>query len=89
MQRRPPKDTTAKNALSRFDKAFSKKYEKQLADFNEESFRKLEELKELFEFLDDIIPEVDEEEEKPKRSSRKRFVVYNFCTQIMVNEMVC
>ncbi|KAL5523222.1 YCG1_1 [Sanghuangporus sanghuang] len=70
--RRPPKDSTSSNALSRFEKAISSKYEKQLASFNEEEYRQLEELKELFEFLDDIIPEDDEEEEKPKRGSRKR-----------------
>ncbi|TFK48905.1 ARM repeat-containing protein [Heliocybe sulcata] len=71
--RRPLRDTTANNALARFDAAISKKYEKQLEDFNEEQYRQLESLKELFEFLDDIIPESDEEEETPKKKvSRKR-----------------
>ncbi|EJC98308.1 uncharacterized protein FOMMEDRAFT_114496 [Fomitiporia mediterranea MF3/22] len=70
--RRPPKDATSSNALSRFEKAISSKYETQLASFNEEEYKQLEELKELFEFLDDIIPEEEEEEEKPKRGARKR-----------------
>jgi len=47
-----------------------------LEDFNEVEYRKLEELKELFDFLDDIIPEDDEEIEinapKKVRPSRKR-----------------
>ena len=55
-QRRPPRDTSAKNALSKFENALSKKYEKALENFSEDEFRKLEELKDLFEFLDDIIP---------------------------------
>jgi len=61
----------------RFDSAISKKFEKQLEDFNEEEFRKLESLKDLFEFLDDIIPDSDNEEDgmPPKRrGSRKRCV---------------
>ena len=49
-------------------------YEQQLADFNEEEYRRLENLKELFEFLDDIIPlDDDDEDEQPKRQAgRKR-----------------
>jgi condensin complex subunit 3 len=44
-----------------------------LEDFNEDEYRKLEELKELFEFLDDIIPDDEDEEEAPKkRMARKR-----------------
>lgn len=49
----------------------SKKYDQQLADFNEDEYRQLEKLKDLFEFLDDIIPfESDDEDEAPK--GRKR-----------------
>ncbi|EPQ52389.1 chromosome condensation complex protein [Gloeophyllum trabeum ATCC 11539] len=74
--RRPLKDTTANNALTRFDAAISKKFEKQLEDFDEEQYRELESLKELFEFLDDIIPESDEDEQDTpvpkKRATRKR-----------------
>lgn len=53
----------------------SKKFEKQLEDFNEEEYRKLEELKGLFEFLDEIIPEDDDERvdlDAPKKG-RKRY----------------
>ncbi|THH04391.1 hypothetical protein EW145_g5552 [Phellinidium pouzarii] len=70
--RRPIKDTTSNNALTRFDNTISKKFEAQLEEFNEEEYRQLENLKDLFDFLDDIIPEDDEEEVKPKRGPRKR-----------------
>ncbi|OBZ78081.1 Condensin complex subunit 3 [Grifola frondosa] len=70
--RRPLRDTVAKNAFNKFDNAISKKFEKQLADFSEEEYRKLEHLKELFDYLDEIVPEDDEDEEAPKRGSRKR-----------------
>ncbi|KII87700.1 hypothetical protein PLICRDRAFT_30295 [Plicaturopsis crispa FD-325 SS-3] len=72
--RRPLRDTTANNAFTRFDAAITKKFEAQLEGFSEEEYRKLEHLKDLFEFLDDIIPEDDEEEvEVPKkRGARKR-----------------
>lgn len=71
--RRPPPDTASKNNLKRFDALLDKKFEAQLADLNEEELRKMENLQELFEFLDDIIPE-DEDEEEPvkKRATKKR-----------------
>ena len=47
---------------------------KQRTYFNELEYRQLEELKDLFEFIDDIIPDSsDEEIEAPKRGSRKRY----------------
>jgi condensin complex subunit 3 len=52
-----------------------------LEGFNEEEFRQLEELKELFEFLDDVIPEEDDEDDKPeprKRGPRKRLVTGDY-----------
>ncbi|KAJ7510357.1 nuclear condensing complex subunit [Mycena galericulata] len=58
--RRPLRDATSNNAFKKFDAAISKKFEKELQDFDEDEYRKLEELKELFEFLDDIMPEDDE-----------------------------
>ncbi|KAH9848970.1 nuclear condensing complex subunit [Lenzites betulinus] len=70
--RRPPRDTAGKNALVKFDAALSKKYERQLENFSEDEFRKLEELRELFEFLDDIIPDFDEEDEPPKKGRKRR-----------------
>lgn len=71
--RRPLRDTVAKNALAKFDASLSKKYADKLADFSEEEYRQLAALKDLFEFLDDIIP-VDEGEEieLPKTRARKR-----------------
>ena len=74
-QRRPLRDSACNTALTKFDTAISKKFEKQLQYFTEEEFRKLEELSELFEFLDSIIPLDDDENrgaDAPKRSSRKR-----------------
>jgi len=76
--RRPPRDASALAALVKFDGALSKRFEKQLEDFNEAEYRQLESLQELFEFLDDIVPvdeDEDEEGEAPtakKRAPRKR-----------------
>lgn len=63
--------------MIKFDNALSKKYEKQLENFSEEELRKLEELNELFEFLDDIIPLEDEEDDPPKKG-RKRYGPFSF-----------
>ncbi|KAJ7678710.1 hypothetical protein B0H17DRAFT_1334057 [Mycena rosella] len=57
--RRPLYDTIANNAFQKFAANISKKFEKQLEDFDEAEYRKLEELKDLFDFLDEIIPEDD------------------------------
>ncbi|KAG1728449.1 nuclear condensing complex subunit [Suillus lakei] len=71
--RRPTRDTAAKNALAKFDAAISKRYAEQLESFNEEDYRQLEYLKDLFEFLDDIIPLDDGEEiDIPRTRARKR-----------------
>lgn len=77
-QRRPLQDTTSRNAFAKFDNAISKKFEKQLADFNEDEYRQLEYLKELFEFLDDIIPDDDDEEVVVPKKTKKRCVVSVF-----------
>ena len=87
-QRRPPRDTAAKNALAKFDAALSKKYERQLENFSEEELRKLEELREMFEFLDDIIP-LEEDDDEPPKKGRKRYdfrrcVVCLLCTDRLV-----
>jgi condensin complex subunit 3 len=54
-----------------------KKFEKQLEDFDEDEYRKLKQLQELFKFLDEIIPDDDDEEvislDQPKRKGRKRY----------------
>lgn len=70
-QRRPPRDTTAKNALAKFETALSKKYERQLENFSEEELRKLEELRDMFEFLDDIIPLEEDEDELPRKGKKR------------------
>lgn len=53
----------------------AKKFEKQLEGFDSEEYRKLESLQELFAFLDDIIPDDDDDEVIDidlKRKGRKR-----------------
>ncbi|KAI0696847.1 nuclear condensing complex subunit [Cytidiella melzeri] len=73
--RRPLRDSTTKNAFTKFEASILKKYEQQLADFNEDDYRQMEYLKDLFEFLDDIIPEDDDDDavELPKKKGgRKR-----------------
>lgn len=52
----------------------SNKYSAQLEGFSEEDYRKLEYLKDLFEFLDDIIPEEEPEVPPPSKKGRKRYV---------------
>ncbi|KAJ7178845.1 nuclear condensing complex subunit [Mycena crocata] len=68
--RRPLQDATTNTAFKKFEASISKKFQKELEDFNEEEYRKLEELKDLFEFLDDIIPE--EEDEVIKTDTKKK-----------------
>lgn len=73
-QRRPLRDTSTRNAFSKFEASINKKYEAQLADFNEDDYRQLEYLKGLFEFLDQIVPEDEDDDaiELPKKGGRKR-----------------
>ena len=73
MQRRPLTDTTSKNALIRFEANLSKKFAAQLESFDEAEFRELEQLKALFEFLDEVESDAGEEIQldPPKRSSSK------------------
>lgn len=77
LQRRPIRDVSARNALTKFDATISKKYAEKL-NFSEEECRQLEQLEELFKFLDDIIPFEDGEEvEMPmKTRGRKRYVFH-------------
>ncbi|KAF7330334.1 Chromosome condensation complex protein [Mycena venus] len=72
--RRPLGDTTANNALKKFDAAIQKKFEKELEGFSEAEYRELQKLQELFDFLDDIIPEDDDEviDTEIKKKGRKR-----------------
>ncbi|GLB42418.1 putative nuclear condensing complex subunits, C-term domain [Lyophyllum shimeji] len=73
--RRPLRDTTTNNAFTKFETAINKKFEKQLEDFSEEEYRKLEQLEQLFSWLDEIIPEDDDEVislDEPKKKGRKR-----------------
>ncbi|KAG6886151.1 hypothetical protein C0993_000669 [Termitomyces sp. T159_Od127] len=73
--RRPIRDTITNNAFTKFEAAVMKKYAQQLQEFSEEEYRKLEQLDELFKFVDSIIPDVDDEEfglDEPRRKGKKR-----------------
>ena len=70
--RRPPRDASAVAALAKFDDALSRRFERQLEDFNEAEYRQLESLQELFGFLDDIMPLDEDEEEVEAPASKKR-----------------
>ncbi|KAG6908746.1 hypothetical protein DXG01_003450 [Tephrocybe rancida] len=73
--RRPLRDTTTNNAFTKFETTITKKFEKQLEDFSEEEYRKLEQLEDLFQFVDSIIPDDDGEDislDEPKRKGKKR-----------------
>ena len=67
------KDTATKNALTRFESSLTKKFSAQLENFNEQEFREIQEMKDLFDFLDQV--ESDGEEEipldPPKRAGSK------------------
>lgn len=78
-QRRSPREAVAKNSLAKFDAIISHKYSAQLESFSEEDYRKLEDLKDLFEFLDDIIPEEEPEPEIPPPATTKGKKRYGMC----------
>lgn len=68
------RDTVCNTALAKFETTIVKKFARQLEHFSEEEFRKLEELNDLFDFLDSIIPLDDDEiiELDPSKRSKKR-----------------
>ncbi|KAF8163123.1 nuclear condensing complex subunit [Crassisporium funariophilum] len=79
--RRPLRDSVCNTALTKFDTTIIKKFEEQLKHSTEEEFRKLEELNELFEFLDSIIPLDDDEIidlDAPRKKGRKRLAHSSF-----------
>ncbi|KAG2088380.1 nuclear condensing complex subunit, partial [Suillus discolor] len=86
--RRPIRDAAAKNALAKFDAAISKRYAEPLESFNEEDYRQLEYLKDLFEFLDDIIPLDDGEEVDIPRTRARKSIVTNTTDNIIPDESV-
>ena len=71
-QRRPLRDSICNNAFTKFETLITKKFKNQLEHFSEEEFRKLEELNELFLFLDSIIPMEDDDNDVAPRRSKKR-----------------
>ncbi|KAL4262617.1 CND3 (condensin subunit 3) family protein [Pleurotus pulmonarius] len=83
IKRRPVNDASAKNAALKFETAFCKKYE-QLEGFSEAEYRQYGELKELFDFLDDLIPlsgdEDDGDTKAPKGKKRRSGSVVSVST---------
>ncbi|KAJ6460347.1 nuclear condensing complex subunit [Mycena vitilis] len=72
--RRPLGDSVAKNALKKFESTIVKKFEKELEGFSEADYRQFEKLKDLFDFLDDIVPDDDDEtiNSEVKKKGKKR-----------------
>jgi len=67
-RRRPLKDTTARNAVARFETNLRKKFASQLEGFDESQLRELETLTELFKYLDEISSDEETSGEVPKRN---------------------
>ncbi|KAJ3515967.1 hypothetical protein NLJ89_g1427 [Agrocybe chaxingu] len=69
--------------LAKFEATITKKFEKQLEHFSEEEFRKLNELNDLFQFLDSIIPLDDDEFidiDVPRKGKKRRSESVNSTT---------
>ncbi|KAG8985209.1 hypothetical protein FRB93_006052 [Tulasnella sp. JGI-2019a] len=82
--RRPFKEAVVRNAFARFEKGLDKVLSAQLKGFKEEEYLQLEELREKFEWLDDITSDVsdgdldlddddDEEEKAPLPHKARRY----------------
>ncbi|KAF7327450.1 Peptidase A1 domain-containing protein [Mycena kentingensis (nom. inval.)] len=69
-RRRPVKDMISNNAMKRLDAKISKQYADHIEGFDEDAYREMEQHRALFEFLDEIFS--DDEEEAPKKKTRKR-----------------
>lgn len=59
-QRRPFKDAVARNAFARFEKGLDKVLSSQLEGFKEEEYIQLDELRDKFDWLDDITSDVSD-----------------------------
>lgn len=73
------RDVTSHNALNKFDAIISRRFKNQL-ELKEKELRKFEELQDLFEFLDDIIPEDEGELVDPElkwRGSKRQAIYVN------------
>jgi condensin complex subunit 3 len=65
------KDKSSKSALAKFEGALGKRYAKQLEDFNEEHLRKMDDLKKLFAFLDEVEDEGEEDFDIDRRPLKR------------------
>lgn len=59
-QRRPIFDITAQHSFIKLDDMISKKFAKQLEGLSEKEYRQLENVKDVFEFLDAVEPDCEE-----------------------------
>lgn len=71
-QNRTFADATSKNAFDRFSKLLEKQYADVFNGMSEEDSRQMESLKELFEFLDELVPEEPVNGDKRKRVTRTK-----------------
>lgn len=58
--RRPIFDITAQHSFIKLDDMISKKFAKQLEGLSEKEYRQLENVKDVFEFLDAVEPDCEE-----------------------------
>jgi condensin complex subunit 3 len=72
MQNRAFPDATSKNAFDRFAKSLEKQYSDVFNGMSEEDSRQMESLKDLFEFLDEIVPEEAVNENGRKRATKAK-----------------
>lgn len=68
-------DAATKNAFQKFDAAVCKKWAAVLSSYDEEDYKKMEALNDLHDFINELIPEGDDDEdEEPtkRRGGQKR-----------------
>lgn len=67
LQRRPLKDATSRNAMTRFENSLNKRYSEQVKGLDEEELRQNENLKDLWDMIDEI-SEDDGEDDTASRA---------------------
>ncbi|TRM62875.1 nuclear condensing complex subunit [Schizophyllum amplum] len=70
--RRPPPGQKPREQVEKFDRALEKKYAVQLEGFSREDARQQEQFRSVFEFVDGILDEEEEEDAKPARRAGAR-----------------
>ncbi|KAG7094897.1 hypothetical protein E1B28_005704 [Marasmius oreades] len=70
--RRPPRETSAKNALNKFVNTLAKKYEEQLKDFDEEDWLNMTKNQLILDEVNAIFPDDDEDPPAEKKGRKRR-----------------